>query len=42
VHTERRFGLAVAGPISRMKPRRTELARMLRATGELIQDVLRG
>jgi DNA-binding IclR family transcriptional regulator len=40
VHDERRFGLAVAGPISRMKPRRTELARMLRATAERIQGVL--
>jgi DNA-binding IclR family transcriptional regulator len=37
---ERRFGLALAGPIYRMEPRRTELAAVLRSAAERIHTLL--
>ena len=40
VHAERRFGLAVAGPMFRMRDRRTDLATQLVATAARIQAIL--
>lgn len=40
VHSERRFGLAVAGPISRMHSRRKELATTLLSTAVRIRELI--
>ena len=40
LHGERRFGLAVAGPIFRMQDRRTELAALLLATATRMQAIM--
>lgn len=40
VHDERRFGLAVAGPMFRMQDRRTELAALLLATATRMQAIM--
>jgi DNA-binding IclR family transcriptional regulator len=40
LHGERRFGLAIAGPIYRMQGRREELASLLRSTGKRIQSIV--
>src|SRR3546814_13102916 len=37
---ERRFGLAVAGPVYRMQDRREELARALQAAAAAIRDLI--
>lgn len=42
VHGERRYGLAIAGPIYRMGPQREALAATLRAAARRIQCVLQG
>jgi IclR family acetate operon transcriptional repressor len=41
VHDERRFGLAVAGPMFRMQDRRTDLAALLRATASRIKTIIK-
>jgi IclR family acetate operon transcriptional repressor len=41
VHDERRFGLAVAGPMFRMQDRRTDLATLLRATASRIKTIIK-
>ncbi|HUG62658.1 MAG TPA: IclR family transcriptional regulator [Methylomirabilota bacterium] len=40
VHHDRRYGLAIAGPISRMQSRRLDLAETLKAAAERIHKVL--
>ena len=40
VHDERRFGLAVAGPMFRMQDRRTELAALLLATANRMKAIM--
>lgn len=40
IHHERRFGLAVAGPLFRMQDRRTELAALLLATAARVQTIM--